>query len=117
MYQKSFTARPLVEQIAQRFGQRRKVPHGRIPNDVRIDIEISVDQPVPHRLELRPRNVWSRIPELRRDASGGLSENLDVPHNRVQQHPVVSEIGPRTVPGKGERLAGSIEHVPYTNTV
>jgi hypothetical protein len=40
----------LAEQIAQHLDPRRKVSNSRIRNDVRIDIEISADQTVSHRL-------------------------------------------------------------------
>src|SRR5829696_2667003 len=70
----------------------RELSAYRFPDDLMIDIEIRVDQPIAHRHDQRPWNVSGGFAGRKGDPARGLANDLDRTHKRKNQHAVAVEI-------------------------
>jgi hypothetical protein len=72
----------LGQQLRNRF-------RGRRPQDVVIDIEIGVNQPMTHAGDECPRNLRMLLAEFSTDLTRGFSHNLDGVKQCKRQHRIV----------------------------
>jgi hypothetical protein len=54
-----------------------------LPDDLNVDIEVIVDDAMSETNNLRPFDFWVLRPEILRQAVGGLSDDFEVSHDRV----------------------------------
>ncbi len=67
----------LPENLFESVFQRGQFQRHRLPNDGRIYVKISVNQPVPHGDDVAPWNLRKRLAGRVRDLACGLTEDLD----------------------------------------
>ena len=72
---KSFSSR--IDQSLQRRDDGLHVVGRDPPDDVRIDVVITMDDPVTHARHGSPRKLWMGFAKPRRDSTRRLSQNLD----------------------------------------
>jgi len=72
--------------------ERRDLLGRRSPNHVGVDVEASVDEPVPHPDDGGPRNGWHSRLGFVRHLAGGLTDHLNRAQHREEQQPVRVEV-------------------------
>jgi hypothetical protein len=77
-----------VENLPSEFGN---IVSGRIPEDLSIQIEIGVHDPMPHGNDLSPRHFRMAFPQLNRQAVDRLADHGQVMKDRRRQDLVSEE--------------------------
>ena len=70
-------------QIAE---QRRDLEARGVPDNIRIDVEIAVDQPVSHVSDCGPGNFWTCRTRILGDLAGSLSEDFNCAYDCEEEH-------------------------------
>ena len=68
--------------------ERWKIIHDGVPDAIKIDIEVGVDQPVAHRDDLRPRDGRMRLLKLLAHLGRRLTNHFDQAHEGEDQHAI-----------------------------
>ncbi|MCK1802595.1 hypothetical protein MTQ12_05940 [Brevibacterium sp. R8603A2] len=89
----------------QCFGERREVCFHDIAEDLDVDSEVLVDEDVAESSDLRPRDTWVSIDDLRRKVVHGFADDLQVAFDRILLHPHQVGVG----------LVAENRHVPLAS--
>src|SRR5690242_18193960 len=74
-----------VQNCLQSRHERRQIELNRLPDYVQVDGVVTVDQPVAHADDLRPRNLGVLIAGRLRESSGSFTNYRKSPSNRGAQ--------------------------------
>jgi hypothetical protein len=72
--------------------QWRKIACQRLPNPVIVNVEVAVNEPVPHPYDPSPRDLGTLLLQLGGHIGGGLSNNLDAFYQPESQEIVLAQI-------------------------
>ncbi len=78
--------------LGEGWQEGRKVLGDNVPDDLLVNIEIGVDEAIPHAGDVGPRYLRELLPAFRRDACGGLADDFDILDQAEQEHAVVGEV-------------------------
>ena len=74
--------------------QGREASFDDTPDDVNVAAEVLVDQDVSEGSDAPPGYLWMLLPEVKRQISNSLPNDLQIPNNRILHHGVRKERAP-----------------------
>lgn len=93
------------EGAAQLLDQHWSVLRHDRPDDLQVDVEVPVCQPVPRTGDLAARDLWVVNSRLRGDVLGGLPHNLKEPSGREGADIITTKIFECTIAPTGDHTA------------
>lgn len=105
------------ENLLDLYSQRGQFFSRGRPHDVQVDIEIRMDEPIPHADNVRPRNLRLSTPALIGYFCSRFADDLDFLDQREHQHPVAVQIRFFPACEKCVGLPRCIDDMPQANLI